>query len=62
MNRVVEILMRRDGCTKAEAEARLAECRRQCDEALACGDYEGVEDAIASELGLELDYVFDVLG
>lgn len=62
MNRVVKILMKRDRITKAEAENRLAECRRLCDQCLAVGDYFGVENTIASELGLELDYVFEVLG
>lgn len=62
MNRVVKILMKRDRITKAEAEKRLAECRRLCDQCLAVGDYAGVENTIASELGLELDYVFEVLG
>jgi len=61
MNRVVEILMKRDGNTKEKAENRLDECRRLCDECLAAGDYDGVEDTIACELGLELDYLFDIL-
>lgn len=62
MNRVVGILMKRDSVTKEEAESRLAECRRLCDECLEDGNYDGVEDTIASELGLELDYLFDILG
>ena len=60
-NKVVEILIRRDGLTKREAEARLAECRRLCNKYLEAGDYEGVEDTIAAELGLEMDYIFDIL-
>ncbi len=62
MNRVVGILMKRDDITKEEAESRLAECRRLCDECLEAGDYNGVEDTIAYELGLEMDYLFDILG
>ncbi len=62
MNQVVKILMERDGTTKEEAENRLAECRRLCNECLKVGDYNGVEDTIACELGLEMDYIFDILG
>ena len=61
MNQVVEILMERDGNTKAEAESRLAECRRLCDEYLATGDYIMIDDIIMEELGLEPDYIFDIL-
>lgn len=61
MNRVVEILMKRDGNTKEEAESRLAECRRLCAEYLAAGDYIMIDDMIMEELGLELDYIFDIL-
>ena len=57
MNQVVKILMERDGTTKEEAENRLAECRRLCNECLKVGDYNGVEDTIACELGLEMDYI-----
>lgn len=53
-NPVVQILMRRDGITKAEAEEQIAECR----EALENGDYEAIQDY----LGLEDDYIFDILG
>ncbi len=61
MNKVVKILMKRDGNTKEEAESRLAECRSLCYDCLADGSYEDVEDTIASELGLEMDYIFDIL-
>lgn len=54
MNRVVEILMERDGMTKKEAEDLVAECR----EALEEGDTEAIQEY----LGLEDDYIFDVLG
>ena len=54
MNKVVEILMERDGNTKQEALERIAQCR----EALESGDSE----AIMYYLGLEDDYIFDILG
>ncbi len=61
MNKVVEILMKRDGNTKEEAESRLAECRSLCYDCPANGSYEDIEDMIAYELGLEVDYIFDIL-
>lgn len=54
MNKVTEILMKRDGLTKKEAE----DLRLECAEALENGNTE----AIAYYLGLEDDYIFDVLG
>lgn len=53
INKVEEILMKRDGLSKKEAH----ELRLECAKALENGDYE----AIADYLGLEDDYIFDVL-
>ena len=53
MNRVVKILMERDGVTKKKAEEMITECR----EAL----YRGEDDAISDYLGLEDDYIFDII-
>ena len=60
-NEVVEILVRRDGCTRKEAEARVRECRQTIRECLAVGDYTGAEDAIPDILGLEIDYIYSIL-
>ena len=57
-NEVVRILMERDGLTRAEAEERLDEVREMISDA----DVWEVEDIIADELGLEMDYIFDILG
>ena len=54
INPVVEILMRRDNITQEEAEQLVAECA----DALEQGDMEAIQDY----LGLEDDYIFDVLG
>jgi len=51
---LVEILMRRDGVTRREAEEMIDECR----DALLNGDDCAIEDY----LGLEDDYIFEVLG
>ena len=54
MSDVAYILMKRDGISRREAEAQIAECV----EALENGDYEAIHDY----LGLEDDYIFDILG
>jgi hypothetical protein len=59
MNRVVKILMERDGLTQQEAKEQLEEVRqmlRDCN----YDPMEG-EEIILSELGLEMDYIFDII-
>lgn len=53
MNKVIAILMSRDGLSRAEAKEQIAECR----EALLFGNDYAIEDY----LGLEDDYIFDIL-
>lgn len=53
MNEVLRILMERDGLSEDEAREEMAECV----DALCNGDF----DAINDYLGLEDDYVFDLL-
>jgi hypothetical protein len=57
VNEVVRILMERDGMTKEEAQETLEEVREMLSEA----DPWEAEDIIADELGLEMDYIFDIL-
>ena len=61
MNRVVSILMKRDGMTEAEAKELVQDTREEIQDAIACGDYDLVDDIIAGDLGLEPDYIFDIL-
>lgn len=59
MNRVVEILMRREQITEEEANQMLQDVREMLEE---CNyDPEESEDIISSELGLEPDYIMDIL-
>lgn len=51
--RILSVLMERDGITKAEAMEMVRECR----EAMAGGDLYALQDY----LGLEDDYIFDVI-
>lgn len=61
MNEIIRILIHRDGLSEAEAEERVEEVKEEINEAIASGDYELVEDIVASELGLEMDYIFDLI-
>lgn len=62
MNRVIKILMERDDMTESEARELLAEVRSELEIAAAEEDYELAEDIMYGDLGLEMDYLFDVLG
>lgn len=52
-NRVVDILMKRDGLTEEEALAEIKECLEE----LEMGNNYALEDV----LGLEDDYLFDII-
>lgn len=56
-NEVIRILMERDGLSREEARERLDEVREMVYEADLCE----VEDILADELGLEMDYICDIL-
>ena len=62
MNRVISILMKRDNMTLEEAKDLIADTREEIEDAVACGDYEYADDILADNLGLEPDYMLDVLG
>ena len=61
MNKVVNILMKRDGYSREEAIEIVNDCREEMNEAIADGDYDLAEDILACDLGLEPDYIFDIL-
>ena len=52
-NRLVEIIMKRDGCSKSDALEQIEICREE----LLSGNYEAIQDV----LGLEDDYIMDIL-
>lgn len=60
MNRVVKILMERDLMDRHMAENRVAEVRQMIMET-DLQSYSEVEDIIADELGLEMDYLIDII-
>lgn len=60
--RIVKILMKRDNMSMEDACNVLAGCRHEVDRALSNGeDWEIVEGIIEGYLGLEMDYIFDIL-
>ena len=59
MSKVVEILMKRDGLSRTEAQERFNEVRDMIQE---CNfDPVETEDILIEELGLEMDYIFEFL-
>ena len=58
MNEVINILMRRDGVTREEAKEMYLECRSELMDAIAGTSCIDPEEVLASELGLEPDYIF----
>ena len=59
MNEVVEILMKRDGLSRREAQEQFNEVQEMIQE---CNfDPIETEDILIEELGLEMDYIFEFL-
>lgn len=54
-NKIVEVLMRRDGLSEEEALEILADGRRSVEEG------EDPEEVLYQEFGLEPDYIFDLI-
>lgn len=61
MDSVTNVLMRRDGLTREEAEIQKQATREMIWDALADGDYDDIEDIMYGELGLEMDYIDEML-
>lgn len=62
MSRIADVLMERDGLTREEARQQVRDARREFYDMLADGaDYDDIEDMMASEFGLEMDYIDDLI-
>ena len=57
-NKVAEILCRRDGCTREEAEELIQITIDEIEEVM--DDYEAVCDIMMNNLGLEPDFILDL--
>ena len=62
MNDTIRVLMKRDDLSESEATERFNEVKGMVLTELECGaSYSDVEDILASELCLEMDYLFDFI-
>lgn len=61
MNQVVKILMERDGMSEEDAKDTVRAVKQDIMDAIMEEDYDLVEDILSSDLGLEMDYIFDIL-
>jgi hypothetical protein len=53
--------MERDEITEAQAEKRLDACRKAMLKATDKGHYDRAEDILMRRLGLEMDYIYDII-
>lgn len=58
---VVGILMRRDRMSQSDAEALVEESLDMVSDSLECGDVDEAEEIWMSELGLEVDYLLNII-
>ncbi len=61
MKEIVMILMKRDSISKEDAIALVKETMGNVRECIEEGDFEAAEDIFTSELGLEPDYLMNLL-
>jgi len=61
MEKLVEVLIRRDNLTKEDAEERIEEVRDQLDQYIEERDIIATEEICDEFFGLEADYIFDLL-
>ena len=60
MNKIIQILMERDGMTYEEAKEAYEETREEMLESIAEGNLDA-DEILAGNLGLEMEYIFDFL-
>ena len=61
MKSVKRILMERDGMDEFEAQDLIDAVREDLNFAMENNDYELAEDIMYGDLGLEMDYIFDLI-
>ncbi len=61
MKNIKQILMDRDNMTAEEAEDLICAVREDIQFAAENNDYELAEDIMYGDLGLEMDYIFELL-
>lgn len=60
MNRIIKILMERDGLTYEEAKEEYEATREEMLQSIEDG-YLDADEILADNLGLEIDYIFDFI-
>ena len=61
MDSITEVLMRRDGLSEEDAKREVEDFRADIEDSIMSGDLEDIEDALMNDLGLEPDYLMDIL-
>ena len=61
MDSITEVLMRRDGLSEEDAKREVEDFKADAEDYICNGDLEGLEDALLYDLGLEPDYLMDIL-
>lgn len=61
MKSIKQILMDRDNMTAEEAEDLIADVREELAFAIETNDFAYAEDIMYGDLGLEMDYIFELL-
>lgn len=62
MERIIKILMERDGETREDAIDIIKSVKEELEFAIEENDMMLVEDIMYGDLGLEMDYIFDIVG
>ena len=60
-SKIIDIIVERDGLTKEEARDLVNETREMIIEAASEGNYTECDQIMADQLGLEPDYIMDIL-
>lgn len=61
MKATVKVLMERDGMSRKEAEEMVRNARDEIYAMLEEAEYDEIEDMLACDFGLEMDYIFDFI-
>ena len=61
MDSITEVLMRRDGLSEEDAKREVDDFKADIEDSIMSGNLEDIEDALMYDLGLEPDYLFDIL-
>ena len=61
MDSITEVLMRRDGISEEDAKREVEDFQADIEDSIMSGNLEDIEDALMNDLGLEPDYLFDIL-